>query len=108
MMWLYVPPPESMDEPDENTITILDGCAGSGMLGFACEEALRSLGYPASTLVHIEREAQAAAALVGIGKASGREAPVWDDLATFAGTAWRGLIDLAVACRVLLDRWMRN
>ncbi len=92
-MWLYVP--ESWHDEYTDAINVLDGCAGSGMFGFAVCEALRSFGFHARTLVHVEREAATAAACVGLEKAAGGEAAVWDDLATFDGVPWRGIIDVA-------------
>lgn len=94
-MWLYVPTTECDCERD--TITIADLCAGTGMLGHAVEAALEVRGVRARTVVHVEREAVAAAALVGIDQAAVRQAPVWDDLATFDGRRWRGAVDCLCA-----------
>jgi DNA (cytosine-5)-methyltransferase 1 len=50
------------------------------------------------TVCHVEREAYAAAVLVSrMADASLAEAPVWDDLATFDGKPWRGLVDIVTA-----------
>ncbi len=93
-MWLNVP--SSIDcEPD--TIRLAGFCSGTGMFEYAVQEALELRGYRAGTVVHCEREATAAAALVGIEAAAGRESLVWDDLSSFDGGCWRGLVDIAVA-----------
>ena len=50
------------------------------------------------TVCHVERDAYAAAVLVArmADEALG-EAPVWDDLTTFDGRPWRGLVDIVSA-----------
>lgn len=69
-------------------------CSGYG--GF--ELGLRMAGVPCRTVLNIERDAHAAAVLVARmeDKALDR-APIWDDLTTFDGTAWRGRVDLITA-----------
>lgn len=66
-------------------------CAGLGGLELGVRIATRGrhrvVGY-------VEREAYAAAALVArMEDAALDRAPVWDDLTTFDGAAWRGLVD---------------
>jgi DNA (cytosine-5)-methyltransferase 1 len=63
-------------------------CAGAG----AAELAMRlAAGASYRTVCYVERELTAAACLVR-GMESGvlDQAPVWTDLATFDGRAWRG------------------
>lgn len=68
-------------------------CSGYG--GF--ELALRSVAR-VRTVAHVERDAYAAAVLVErMGEARLDPAPVWDDLVTFDGRAWRGRVDLISA-----------
>jgi len=94
-VWLYVP--EGGPDVEEGTITVAGFCSGSGMLEIAVEGALGVLGHRSRTVVHCEREAAAAAALVGIAKATGRESPVWDSIESFDGHPWRGKVDIVVA-----------
>lgn len=69
-------------------------CSGYG--GF--ELALRLAGVPARTVAHVERDAFAAATLVArMEEAHLDRAPVWSDLTTFDGAAWRGRVDLVTA-----------
>ena len=66
-------------------------CAGAGGLDLGLH--LAHAGY--RTVGYVEREAYAAATLVARmeDKALDR-APVWDDLASFDGNAWRGAVDI--------------
>ncbi|WP_319764441.1 DNA cytosine methyltransferase [Maridesulfovibrio sp.] len=67
-------------------------CAGGGGL-----EAGLSLVLPDQyrTVCVVERQAYAAASLVArMGKAGMDEAPVWDDVKTFDGKPWRGIVDI--------------
>lgn len=69
-------------------------CAGVGGL----ELGLRIAEPDYQTVCYVERDAFAAAALVArMADARLCEAPVWDDLATFDGKAWRGLVDVVTA-----------
>jgi DNA (cytosine-5)-methyltransferase 1 len=46
-------------------------------------------------VVHVEREAHAAAVLVArMAEAAIPPAPVWDDITTFDAREWRGIVDL--------------
>ncbi|MFI4977577.1 MAG: DNA cytosine methyltransferase [Solirubrobacterales bacterium] len=69
-------------------------CAGSGALELGVKLAIgdvRTVGY-------VEREAYAAATLVArMGDSLLDRAPVWDDLESFDGLAWRGHVDLITA-----------
>jgi DNA (cytosine-5)-methyltransferase 1 len=67
-------------------------CAGFGGL----ELGLRLVfGDAYRTVCFVEREAFAAASLVALMRAGLLdEAPVWDDMVTFDGRAWRGHVDL--------------
>lgn len=79
-------------------ITYLEACAGVGMLGEGIRAALDWLGERARCVGYIERDSYAAATLVARmeDKALDR-APVWDDLTTFDGRAYRGKVDCFVA-----------
>ena len=70
-------------------------CAGYGGLNLglslALRDAVRTVGY-------VEREAAAAATLVARMEDEALDsAPVWDDLETFDGRAWRGAVDIVSA-----------
>ncbi len=69
-------------------------CAGVGGLELGLHIALeeyRTVGY-------VEREAFAAATLMaGMEDPEMGRAPVWDDLATFDGRPWRGVVDIVSA-----------
>lgn len=68
----------------------------SGADGFGLALGLIVPSY--RTVCHVEREA-AAAALLATRMAHGEmaEAPIWDDVATFDGRPWRGLVDILTA-----------
>ncbi len=56
------------------------------------------LAVPGARVVcAVERQAFAAACLARHQVATGAVYPVWDDLSTFDGTAWRGCVDLVTA-----------
>lgn len=68
----------------------------SGYDGF--ELALRLAGVRSRTVAHVERDAYAAATLVARMEDQALDrAPVWSDLTTFDGRAWRGAVDLVTA-----------
>lgn len=69
-------------------------CAGVGGLELGVELAVP--GYRA--VCHVEREAFSAACLVAAMEQDAVvEAPIWDDVGTFDGAAWRGLVDIITA-----------
>src|SRR5262252_3402623 len=70
-------------------------CAGAGGL----ELGLRiALGDDYRCVVYVEREAYAAATLVArMADQTLDTAPVWDDLSTFDGKPWRGVVDIVSA-----------
>jgi DNA (cytosine-5)-methyltransferase 1 len=69
-------------------------CSGIGGLDLGLKRA--TPGY--RTVCYVEREAYAAALLVArMADSSLDEAPVWDDIDTFDGKPWRGVVDLVVA-----------
>lgn len=69
-------------------------CSGYG--GF--ELGLRLAGVPARTVCHVERDSYAAATLVARMEEKVLDlAPVWSDLVTFDGSAWRGSVDIVTA-----------
>ncbi|WP_281291461.1 DNA cytosine methyltransferase [Myxococcus llanfairpwllgwyngyllgogerychwyrndrobwllllantysiliogogogochensis] len=64
--------------------------AGGGGLAHGLKLAVPSL----RTVCYVEREAYAAACLVArMEKEELDSAPVWDDVGTFDGSAWRGVVD---------------
>lgn len=68
-------------------------CSGAGALDLGV-----SWAADIRTVCYVEREAFAAATLVARMEDEALDrAPVWDDLATFDGAAWRGAVDLIVA-----------
>ena len=74
----------------KSTISICSGIGGLD-LGF-------QLATGARTVCYIEREGFAASTLVArMEEKSLDEAPIWDDLTTFDGTAWRGKVDSIIA-----------
>lgn len=78
--------------------TILDLCAGFGMLAEGVVAGLESLGHSARVVAHVERDSAAAAALVArMEIAPLDQAPVCDDLAAFDGKPWRGIVDILCA-----------
>lgn len=73
-------------------------CAGVGMLGEGVRAAFRHLGLDHRTVLYVEREAPAAAQLVALMEAGALDpAPIWSDLLTLDGRAWRGTVDFLVA-----------
>lgn len=70
-------------------------CAGAGGLELGLRIALND-DY--RCVVYVEREAYAAATLVArMADQTLDQAPVWDDVATFDGRPWRGLVDIVSA-----------
>ncbi len=66
-------------------------CAGAGGLDLGLH--LAAPGY--RTVCYVERESYAAATLVArMEDKALDQAPVWDDVATFDGKAWRGMVDI--------------
>ncbi len=69
-------------------------CSGYG--GF--ELGFKLAGINARTVAHVERDTYAAATLVArMAEAHLDPAPIWDDLTTFDGQAWRGKVDCITA-----------
>lgn len=72
--------------------------AGVGMLGEGVRAGFELLGVEHRTVCYVEREAPAAAQLARLMEAGALDpAPVWSDLLTFDGAAWRGRVDGLVA-----------
>lgn len=79
---------------DDLVLRALHLCSGYG--GF--ELGLRLAGIQSRTVCHVERDAHAAATLVARMEDQALDsAPIWSDLATFDGGAWRGRVDLVTA-----------
>lgn len=69
-------------------------CSGGGGL----ELGLRIAEPRYRTVCYVERESYAAAALVArMADAALDQAPIWDDVATFDGRPWRGIVDILSA-----------
>lgn len=70
-------------------------CAGVGGIELGLKLAI---GEDYRTICYVEREAYAAAALVArMEDAALDSAPIWDDLTTFDGGHWRGIVDIITA-----------
>jgi DNA (cytosine-5)-methyltransferase 1 len=73
-------------------------CAGVGMLGEGVRAALEFYGWQHRTVAYVERETAAAAQLVALMESECLDAaPIWPDLTTFDGEAWRGKVDCVIA-----------
>lgn len=73
-------------------------CAGIGMLGEGVRAAFEYLGLQHRTVCYVEREASAAGQLTALMETGALdEAPIWSDLVTFDGAAWRGRVDCVIA-----------
>lgn len=73
-------------------------CAGVGMLGEGVRAAFAHLGIEHRTVCYVEREAPAASQIVTLMEAGALDpAPVWSDMLTFDGAAWRDCVDLVIA-----------
>lgn len=82
---------------DLDAVNIAGVCSGLGWIEFAAREVFRRRGYRSRVVCHCEREAVTAALLGRLSAATGDSAPVWDDISTFDGRAWRGVVDCLVA-----------
>lgn len=73
-------------------------CSGVGMLEEAVRAALEFFGIDSKTVCYVEREAFAVSTLIK-NMASGilDDAPIWSDITTFDGAAWRGKVDCVTA-----------
>ena len=79
-MWLYVP---------------MSSASAQGEAGLTL--ALRLAVPNARTVCYVEREAFAVANLVAaIKEGFMDDAPIWSDLGTFDGAAWRGSVDWVI------------
>lgn len=68
------------------------------MLGEGVRAAFDFHGLELRTVCYVEREAYAAAQLVALMEAQCLDAaPVWSNLRTFDGSAWRGAVDCVIA-----------
>lgn len=68
------------------------------MLGEGVSAALQFLGIEHRTVCYVEREAAAASQLATLMEAGALDpAPIWSDMLTFDGGAWRGKVDCVVA-----------
>jgi DNA (cytosine-5)-methyltransferase 1 len=77
---------------DEDEVHGLGLCAGAGGLELGLDLVF---GGRYRTVCHVEREAYVAAGLAARMEAGALpQAPIWDDLTTFDGRRWRGLVDV--------------
>nr|WP_257030477.1 DNA cytosine methyltransferase [Paraburkholderia bryophila] len=68
------------------------------MLGEGARAAFEYLGHKHRTVCYVEREASAAGQIAALMEAGALdEAPIWSDLLTFDGTAWRGRVHCVIA-----------
>ncbi len=68
------------------------------MLSEGVRAACEFFGLEHRTVCHVEREAPAAGQLVALMEANAIDpAPIWSDLLTFDGRAWRGKVDCITA-----------
>ncbi|WP_157642473.1 DNA cytosine methyltransferase [Burkholderia ubonensis] len=68
------------------------------MLGEGARAAFEHYGIRHRTVCYVEREASAAGQLVALMEEGALDpAPVWSDLLTFDGAAWRGRVDCVIA-----------
>lgn len=73
-------------------------CAGIGMLGEGVRAAFEYVGRQHRTVCYVEREASAAGQLAALMEEGALDAaPIWSDLVTFDGAAWRGRVDCVIA-----------
>lgn len=83
---------------DHVALHTIEICAGVGMLGEGLRAGLAHLGIAHRTVCYLEREAYAAAVLAArMEEGSLDGAPIWPDLLTFDGAAWRGAVDCIAA-----------
>ena len=76
-------------------ILSLDICAGYGGISLGLDLAF---GDGVRTVCYVERESSSAATLVArMEDEVLDQAPIWDDLGTFDGDPWRGVVDLITA-----------
>lgn len=72
-------------------ITGMSLCSGAGGLDLGLRLAIEEL----RTICYVEREAYAASLIVARMEDAALDcAPVWDDISTFDGRPWRGLVDI--------------
>jgi len=72
-------------------LSLCDGYGGWGL-------TWRAMGADIRTVARVERDAHAAAVLVArMADKTLDQAPIWDDVATFDGRPWAGLVDIITA-----------
>lgn len=79
-------------------LTGLSLFAGVAMLDEGVRAGFDMLGIDYRCVGYVERDAYAASALVArMESAALDQAPIWDDITTFDGRCWRGVVDCIVA-----------
>lgn len=79
-------------------LTGLSLFAGVAMLDEGVRAGFDLLGVDYRCVGYVERDAYAASALVArMASAALDQAPIWDDITTFDGGRWRGVVDCVVA-----------
>lgn len=72
--------------------------AGTGMLDEGARAGFDFLGIDYRCVGYVERDAYAASALVARMESTALDqAPIWDDITTFDGRRWRGVVDCVLA-----------
>ncbi len=83
-----------IENVDTRAVNCLSLCSGIGGLELGIGLVMPEL----RVVCHVEREASVAALLVArMEDKSLDDAPIWDDLTTFNGAAWRGTVDIVTA-----------
>lgn len=78
--------------------SIVELCAGVGMLGLGTKLGLSTLGVRSRAVCYVERDAYAASTLLARMEDTALDrAPIYSDVAAFDGRPWRRRVDLVVA-----------
>lgn len=82
-------------EEERKEVNGLALCSGIGGIDLGLKLAI---GDNYRTVCHVEREAYAASVIVArMAEKALDQAPIWDDLKTFDGKPWRGVVDIVTA-----------
>ena len=90
-------------------LTGLSLFAGVGMLDEGARAGFNLLGFDYRCVGYVERDSYAAAALVARMEGQALDqAPVWDDITTFDGRCWRGVVAAQAAAALVALVWRMN